>query len=370
MGESFTSGARLSEEVDAVVTVTPSSDAIKVVQRVLGPGHFEFTITGEKVGSANLTFTAKAPGYQTAEITYEALSVSPPPGPPLGEPANIRVVDRGQHFIVWEWDPVEGATSYQTNVFPSGTPSAQRPPLVLVGESALRADGLKPGLAYTLFVRAVRETDGGLERGPWPRGARGYTVPPQETVSIERGPLPACEDQRQIARARYGDGRPKWPLVRGWDETPFLVYVEPEFSDEVREQVARFAWKLEYRLGYPVLDAEVVDDLSEADIQVRFNQAVRDRGSRAWANSALDPPAVEVSPVGADDDDNRRAMIEHEVSHLFGFGHNKTCSNGGAGVEMSSSLSCYFDGERTGRGAVEEDIDNIGCVFPHPDFPR
>ncbi|MYE44471.1 MAG: hypothetical protein F4X79_10665, partial [Acidobacteria bacterium] len=292
------------------------------------------------------------------------------PGPPLGEPANIRVVDRGQDFIVWEWDPVEGATSYQANVFPSGTPSAQRPPLVLVAEPALRADGLKPGLAYTLFVRAVRETDGGLERGPWPRGARGYTVPPQETRSIERGPLAACEDQRQAAQDLHSHPVYPNPVTHAWDTTPFRVYVEPEFSDEVREQVARFAWKLEYRLGYPILEGEVTDDPDDADIHVRFEQAVMDRGSRASANSRIDPPTVQVAPEGADDEDNRRAMIEHEVSHLFGFEHNQTCSNGrGVGVEMSPSLSCYFDGERTGRGAAEEDIDNIGCVFPHPDFP-
>jgi len=283
----------------------------------------------------------------------------------------VRIVDRGKDFIVWEWDPVEGATSYQSNIFPSGTPSEQRPPLVLVAEPAFRADGLKPGLAYTFFVRAVRETDGVLERGPWPQGARGYTVPPQETVSIARGPLAACEDQRHAAQDLLSHPRYLNPVTHGWDTIPFRVYVEPEFSDEIREQVARFAWKLEYRLGYPILDAEVVGDLSDADIQVRFNQAVMDRGSRAWANSRLDPPAVEVSPEGADDEDNRRAMIEHEVSHLFGFVHNRTCSNGGDhGVETSPSLSCYLDGERTGRGAAEQDIDNIGCVFPHPDYPR
>ena len=378
VGESFTSGARLSKEVEAVVTVTPSSDAIKAEHRVLGPGSYEFTITGEKLGSADLTFTAKAPGYQTAEITYEAISVSPPPAPPLGAPANIRVVDRGQDFLVWEWDPVEGATAYLADAgyprgtYPRGTPPEQEPPAVWVEEPSFRVDGLDPGIGYYLLVRAARETAGQLELGPWSSSAgRARTIPPQETRSIERGPLPSCVDQQQMARQYNSHPSFPNPVTHAWDTTPFRVYFEPEFSDEAREQVARFAWKLEYRLGYPILDAEVVDDLSKADIQVRFNQAVMDRGSRAWANSQLDPPAVEVSPEGADDEDNRRAMIEHEVSHLFGFEHNQTCSNGrGVGVEMSPSLSCYFDGERTGRGAAEEDIDNIGCVFPHPNFPR
>ena len=295
---------------------------------------------------------------------------APPPEPkPLGEPANIRVVDRGLDFIVWEWDPVEGATAYQAHAFQSGTPNGQRPPLETVVEPTFRSGGLKPARAYTFYVRSVRQTDAGLERGAWPRGVRGYTVTPQETVSVERGPLPSCEDQQQIAQELHI--RDPNPVTHAWDTTPFRVYVEPEFSDEVREQVARFAWKLEYRLGYPVLDAELADDLAEADIQVRFNQAVRDRGYAAWANSALDPPAVEVSPVTVDTDDRRRALIEHEVSHLFGFGHNACRSDGaGPGVPMSVSLTCVFPGERTGRGAVEEDIDNIGCVFPHPNYPR
>lgn len=325
-------------------------------------------------GLAALALVACDSPNPAAPPTAPAAEPTPTAAPerqPLGRPANVRVVDRGQHFIVWEWDPVEAATSYEAHAVPQGTPSEQRPPLVLVAEPTFRADGLEPGSAYTFFVRAVRETDGGLERGPWPQGAPGRTVPPQETVSIERGPLPPCGDQRQIAQDRYSHPVYPNPVTHAWDTTPFRIYVEPKFSDEIREQVARFAWKLEYRLGYPVLDGEVTDDPDDADIHVRFEQAVMDRGSRASANSRIDPPTVQVAPEGADDDDNRRAMIEHEVSHLFGLGHN-TCSSHGAsaGVPMSVSLTCYFPGERTGRGAVEEDIDNIGCVFPHPDYPR
>ena len=129
VGESFTSTVRLSEGVAAHFTVTASSDALKAVWRVLGPGYFEFTITGEKVGRAHLTITAKASGYQTAEITFEALSVSiapePPPPPlyisPESEPEPRVCTDERERAMAYghawglphEWD----GTPFRVNLF-------------------------------------------------------------------------------------------------------------------------------------------------------------------------------------------------------------------------------------------------------------
>ena len=74
----------------------------------------------------------------------------PPPAPP-GQPTGIRVVDVGVDFLVWAWDPVEGATSYEAHAFPRGTPSSERPPLQVTVEPTFRADGLEPGTVMGIF---------------------------------------------------------------------------------------------------------------------------------------------------------------------------------------------------------------------------
>ena len=44
------------------------------------------------------------------------------PEPP-SQPTGMRVTDRGEDFVEWSWDPVEGATSYEADVFVAGTPA-------------------------------------------------------------------------------------------------------------------------------------------------------------------------------------------------------------------------------------------------------
>ena len=109
----------------------------------------------------------------------------PPPAPP-GQPTGIRVVDVGLDFLVWAWDPVEGATSYEAHAFPDGTPPSERPPLLVTVEPTFRADGLEPGTVMGILVRAIRETAGGRAVGPWSDQGTGETLtppPPPMTVT-------------------------------------------------------------------------------------------------------------------------------------------------------------------------------------------
>ena len=278
----------------------------------------------------------------------------PEPEPkPLGQPANLRVADRGLDFIVWEWDPVEGATAYQGDVgYPRGTfvPPEKEPPPVWLEEPIFRLDGLSPGASVYLFVRAARETAGRVELGPWSESS-GYVWTETEPL-----PMPACEDMRGIAEGL------RMKVVLGWDTTPIRVWVEPAFPDFVREQVAVFAAKLENHLGYPVLDATVTDDISTADIQVVYKKGVRS----AAASNGMTPPAVLMNPSKPHDEIGV-SFIEHEASHLFGMGHN-TCRGDVQPdwVPMSMRLSCGDwapNGEHL-LGVVPSDLDTIGCIFP------
>ena len=87
-------------------------------------------------------------------------------------------MDVGVDFLVWAWDPVEAAGSYEAHAFPAGTPPSERPPLLVTVEPTFRADGLQPGIVMTIFVRAVRETAGGRAVGPWSDPGTGTTLRP------------------------------------------------------------------------------------------------------------------------------------------------------------------------------------------------
>ena len=124
-------------------------------------------------------------GTPVAPPAAPAPTPPPPPAPP-GQPTGIRVVDVGLDFLVWAWDPVEGATSYEAHAFPDGTPPSERPPLLVTVEPTFRADGLEPGTVMGILVRAIRETAAGRAVGPWSDQGTGETLtppPPPMTVT-------------------------------------------------------------------------------------------------------------------------------------------------------------------------------------------
>ena len=147
-----------------------------------------------------------ADGTPAAPPTAPAPTPPPAPEPP-GQPTGIRVVDVGVDFLVWAWDPVEGATSYEAHAFPRGTPSSERPPLQVTVEPTFRADGLEPGAVMGFFVRAIRETAGGRAVGPWSDRGTGETLmppaPPMTVTGTVRGSGgPASVVAGAVVRAR------------------------------------------------------------------------------------------------------------------------------------------------------------------------
>lgn len=130
-----------------------------------------------------------------------------PPSEPPGKPTGIRVVEAGVYFLVWAWDPVEAATSYEAHAFPLGTPPSERPPLMVTVEPTFRADGLEPGTAMGIFVRAVRETAEGRAVGPWSDQGTGKTLTPPSppmtvTGTVRASAGPASVVAGAVVRAR------------------------------------------------------------------------------------------------------------------------------------------------------------------------
>ncbi len=323
---------------------------------------------------------------------------TPEPVPQRPEaPTGLRLTDRGQDFIVWEWDPVEGVTGYEGHAFPRGTPGPDRPPHEFWTEPFYRAEGLEPGIVMGFFVRAVRETAGGRVVGDWSH-AGGITLSADT-------PLAACTNQRQRALEFELDP----PLVREWEQDrPFRVWVDQEairrgglelghadfLEEQTLEPLREVARRIEARLGYSIFDPyDLLPSEPSAgppSIKVRriYHLAPKAPPWSADCAPATHAPMsalTRLAIVQYNDHffdpaitcrgfvNNREGKtIVHELAHIFGMKHAASAgdvsSRRRGGVFMSEALTGSFFFDRA--DILPEDIDNIGCMFPHPDFPR
>jgi len=333
-----------------------------------------------------------------SESTQEPV-VLPPEAPAI--PTNIQVSDRGFDFIEWSWDSVENATSYQAHAYLSGTPSDQRPPLQTVVEPVFLARGLEQLTLYTMHVRAVSETAGGRAVGLWARGLSTSTLPPPP------GPLASCKSQRQRALDWEHDAT----LVAKWNpDQPFRVWVDeerirrggnrigrPDFlQEEVLEPLRDVADRLEDRLGYAIFDPydllfsrPLVGDAIRIERRVapernppwggsnctpggQSPMNARPRWATVWYNDPyfFDPTITCSGYVG----DRIAETVIHELIHLFGTKHAQSVGDANSrtfgGVFMSEPLTRHRGYGESDLFLLTEDIDNIGCIFPHPEFPR
>ncbi len=231
-------------------------------------------------------------GKPVAPPTTPQAAPDPPPAPP-GQPTGVRVVDAGQTFLVWAWDPVEGATSYEAEIFLPGLPPGQRGDPIITVEPTVRADGLEPGTAMEIYVRAVRETAGGRAVGPWSEFSLAETLP-SPTV---------CTDE--LAQARSFHHPPR--LIDEWTGMPFRFYFdgttlppgERESAELVFEIVGELAERIEGQIDYPLLEVGgwircgEWDPWRERCPRQRHGEIVaavvpdRDEGGRAHARNAV-----------------------------------------------------------------------------------
>ena len=338
-------------------------------------------------------------GKPVAPPTTPASPVTPAPEPPA-KPTGIHVSDRGQDFVEWTWDPVEGATGYEADVFLAGSALDERTS-VHTEEPSYRWEGLAPSTSVRIFVRAVRQTAGGRAVSLWSDIGTGLTKEP-----ITR--LGTCSNERELALEWE---RGEFFLVSKWNpDRPFRVWVEeeeileggnelgrPDFLfEEVLEPLRDAAYRIEERLGYPIFDPfnllssqpsrtePVIRVLRWTPVGLRDPpwdanclpathapmSAIAGRAEMTYNDPYFFDPTITCSGFVQDRTDE---TIIHELGHLFGMKHflrpgDTKVQQGG--VYMSDPLTFHKEHDDSDYFLLQEDIDAIGCIFPHPDYPR
>ena len=234
-------------------------------------------------------------------------------------------------------------------------------------------------------------------------GVDGKPIAPPTTPS----PVPAPEPEPEPAPEPEPEPRvctDEWEralafhirpiLVEEWDGTPFRFYWDAGIPEDERADaehffgvVERFAERIEAQLGYPILEvagwveedqrgfqvggftvrncvgvrpggivATTVPEANPAIAKI-YAGAVPQCGVVYWASDDIDT----VGPPGPD------SVMDHELFHLFGFGHSLVTHPHEAqlgGIPMTVALTRAYD------DATAVDIDALGCVLPHPGYPR
>ena len=208
--------------------------------------------------------------------------------------------------------------------------------------------------------------------------------PEPEPPAPEPEPPGQCSDE--IERALdYHDA----VLPREWSGVPLRYDVieseDPEVTAYLRDQldvVDVLAGRIEDRLGYRVIDAgNVIGPLpdsyrdshcSSARIPgqaIGFLHPDRPDFHRGGGASEARPWCATVTYyLHRETDDLRHEFAEavvHELFHDFGFKHDDNDRDPeNVGIFMSRNLT------REGWHVTTDDIDALGCAFPHPNFPR
>ena len=300
-------------------------------------------------------------GTDSKPVAPPTVPAPAPPPPPPGQPTGIREMGRGPDYIGWAWDSVEGATGYEADVFPAGTPPGQRGEPIVTEEPRVRAKGLEPATAFEIYVRAVRETADGRAVGPWSERS-----PVVET-------LPDFPNDPRFERAfwrelvfnahdcpRAGCGGSIVPAVEE-RVTWVLATTSPNFyirthddegnrtfsSNEIRTMRREIPRITQALTGEPyrgqIVEGEEDRD-SDGWITVR-EVPPNDRGSCGGASVGASAGHVGMVGPGAPRGCGFRDTFIHEVGHAMGFHHvsnpREVMFSGGEDVSRFSAREIY-----------------------------
>lgn len=313
----------------------------------------------------------------------------PDPEPEPGPVTGIEPTDVGPDFVLWMWDPLPGAIRYQARIFPdAGYVSHRENDL---REPSLLVDGLEPGTAVKISVRAIANSPEGPVGWPWSEFVVAETLPP---------PPRDCTDERERALNAS-------QFVREWEGTPLRVDMVRNFPDYVTDEdvaellgaVGLLADKIERQLGYRVVEMGEVVPVPEG-VPPDWNKDPTDYRRNCWLPRRAGQiygfymDAVnEWTPAAGAQAHNRcgaftylRPGVErlvdtatgewpcpdpgcsldgatmHELFHVLGYGHiDREDQNRGVGMSRALDDSAGTPGAQS---VIWADIDALRCIFP------
>ena len=238
----------------------------------------------------------------------------------------------------------------------------------------------------------------------YPEGSSGNPVAPGKPLDAHRvlgePELMACTDQRKRA-LNYTYGHTQ--AVHGWQpDRPirFRVIEEPIIAgglrigrpnfleEEIYGPLRDMARRLEERLGYKIMDLDAPPGGDDYTVIVEWRDRVWSPGwgepdcptyvGSPW-NAQGSPPGTILNrylfdptiTCAAYPRDRDSETIIHELAHTFGMNHSLLWQPElpPENLSMSVPLTRIIGGD-SDNFLMIEDLDNLGCVFPHPDFPR
>ena len=290
--------------------------------------------------------------------------------------------------------------------FPPERPSFNQRFAYEVTSDDLDADGISVSADAFDFSEGALLNEAGVEieveiHAIAPEWEAPDPVGPGEALDAHRVmgtvPLRACTDQRERA-LNYSWGHAT--LVHEWHpDRPIRFRIEAEpmiaggprigrpnfLEEQILQPLRDAARRLKERLGYTVMESpDAGPGRADHTVTVEWRDRVWSPG---WGsrcpdhvgspmNAQLDPPGAILNRYFFDpaitcyEGIRDAETVIHELAHVFGMGHSEgVIYFVPEDLAMSPALTRLRGGE-SDKFLLVEDLDNIGCVFPHPDFPR
>ena len=217
-----------------------------------------------------------------------------PPIPPPPVPTELRVSDRGEAFIEWTWDPVDGVSSYDVQFSTNETFSDDEIIARTVEQVSYRRDGLEEETDAYLRVRSAAGTGEDRVTSDWSTHVSGMTLaaapPPPEAPATPTGLRVSAETADSITWT--------WDPVDGVSGYDVQFSTNETFSDD--EIIARTVEQVSYR-------RDGLEEETDAYLRVRSAAGTgEDRVTSDWSThvsgmtlaAAPPPPEAPATPTG------------------------------------------------------------------------
>ena len=215
--------------------------------------------------------------------------------PPPLVPTELRVSGRGEDFIEWSWDPVDGVSGYDVQFSTNETFSDEDEIIARTGEElSYRREGLAAGTSASLRVRSASGSGDDRITSDWSTHVAGMTAAPEPQI-----PPPPVPTELRVSDRGEDFIEWSWDPVDGVSGYDVQFSTNETFSDE-DEIIARTVEQVSYR-------RDGFEEETDAYLRVRSASGTgEDRVTSDWSThvsgmtlaAAPPPPEAPGTPTG------------------------------------------------------------------------